>query len=711
MASTKNVKKQRRTPGDFIQFIALSIIAGFIGALILVPPTTALSTTANASLNWFKSLPDTLSDGPLSTPSVIYASDGKTELASFYAQNRTEVPLDKISQNMKDAILSSEDRNFYEHGAVSPMGIARALVNNVINPNARQGASTLTQQYVNNLLIDAAEQTGTEAGTLGANKDYLDKIKEIKLAISMEQNMSKDEILEGYLNVINLGGSNYGVEAAAQYYWGIPASKLSISQSAILAGMVVSPNVYRPDINPELSKKRRDIVLGTMYRDGKITEDEYASALNEDIVLDIHYTAQGCSNAGVYAHFCNYVIYDFLADETYGATVDDRDNALKRGGFKIITTLSPSAQKDAKAAVEATQPSSNNPDDVNTAIVSVAPGSGNIIAMAQNSGYGNYEETNFADSFYNYNVGTDHGGHAGFQPGSTFKAVLLAQWIKDGKGVNATIDGTALEYPQSFRWPASCEPDGFMLADSGEGYKFSNAEGGNQSWGTVAFGLKNSINSYTMKMASVTDACAIRDLRDKLRITDGAGNDPYPMNQPAAYLGGWKKGTTPLIMASAYATFASGGIYCEPKALNKVEKINTGKVVKTYESVCERVLEEDVANGVNYVLKQVLVDGSGYQRGIGLADASAAKTGTADNSTHTWMVGYTRGLSTASWVGSINNGSRSLNGLSINGKVLNYVDGATYAGSQWQAYMRAQAKNYNTDKFETPSNTVLGYSQ
>lgn len=711
MASTKNVRKRRRTPGDFIQFVALSIIAGFVAALILVPPTTALSATANASLNWFKSLPDTLSDGPLSTPSVIYANDGKTELASYYAQNRTEVPLDKISQHMKDAILSSEDRKFYEHGAVSPLGIARAMVNNIVNPDNRQGASTLTQQYVNNLLIDAAEQTGTEAGTLGANKDYLDKVKEIKLAISMEQNLSKDEILEGYLNIINLGGANYGVEAAAQYYWGIPASKLSISQSAILAGMVVSPNVYRPDVNPKLSKKRRDIVLGTMFRDGKITEDEYSSAMNEEIELDIHTTSQGCSNAGDYAHFCYYTIYDFLGDETYGATMEDRENSLLRGGFKIITTISPSAQKDAKAAVEATQPAANNPDDVNASIVSVSPNTGNIIAMAQNSGYGNGEETNHADSFYNYNVGTSHGGHAGYQPGSTYKAVLLAQWIKDGKGVNATIDGTSLEYPQSFRWPASCEADGYVLADSGEGFKFQNAEGGNQTWGTVAYGLKNSINSYTMKMASVTDGCAIRDLRDKLRITDGAGNDPYPLNQPAAYIGGWALGTTPLIMASAYAVFASGGNYCEPKAINKVEKISTGKEVKTYESKCERVIEEDVANGVNYVLKQVLVDGSGYQRGIGLADASAAKTGTTDNSTQTWMVGYTRGLSTASWVGSHNFASRSLNGLSINGKVLNYVDGATYAGAQWQTYMRAQAKNYNTDKFETPSNTVLGYTQ
>lgn len=713
MASSKNVRTRRRNPGDVLQFLALSIIAGFVAALILVPPTTALSATATASMNWFKSLPATLSDGPLSQGSVIYASDGKTEIASYYARNSTEVPLSEISPHMIDAILSSEDRNFYEHGAVSPMGIARALVNNLLNPENRQGASTLTQQYVNNLLVDAAEQEGIEAETLGAKKDYLDKIKEIKLAISMEQNLTKDEVLEGYLNIINLGGSTFGVEAAAYYYWGIKASELSISQSAILAGMVVSPNFYRPDVNPEMSKARRDVVLGTMYRDGKITEDEYSDALNEDIELDIHTTPMGCSVAGDFAHFCYYVISDFLGDETYGATEEDRANNLYRGGYKIITTIDANAQREAKKQVEATQPSANNPDDVNAAMVAVAPGSGKIIAMAQNSGYGNPKETNFRDSFFNYNADIAHGGTGGFQPGSTFKPIVLAQWIKDGKGVNATIDGTSLYYPQEFKWPAKCEKDGYVLSDSGKGYEFGNADGGGQTWGTVAYGIKNSYNSYAMKMASVTDGCDIADLRDKLRITDGAGQVPYKLNRPAAYIGGWETGTTPLILANAYATFASGGMYCEPLSIDKVLKTkgDDETEVKAYEPQCERVLEEDVANGVSFVLKQVLVDGSGHNIGIGMPEATAAKTGTTDNSTQTWTIGYTRGLSVASWVGSLNNGSRPLNGLSINGQRLAYVDGATYAGSQWQRFMQAQAKNFNTDPFDLPSQKVLGYSQ
>lgn len=496
MASSTKARKKRK-PSDFLQFIALSIIAGFITAGLLVPPTAAAGLAATTSINWFKGLPDNMSAGPLSKPSTLYASDGKTELATFYAQNRTEVPLSKISQSMQDAIIAVEDRKFYEHGAVSPVGIARALINNIMRPNNRQGASTLTQQYVNNLLIDAAEQSGGDATeTLGANKGYMEKIVEMKLAISMEQNKSKDEILEGYLNIVNLGGSNYGVEAAARYYWGIPASKLDTAQAATLAGMVQSPNYFRPDTNPEKSKERRNVVLGTMLRDGKISQKEYDDAVNSELDLDIHITDSGCSASGDYAYFCNYVMSTLYGDESFGATQEDRINNIYRGGYKIISTLDARAQASAKKAVENTQPSTNNIDDVNTALVSVEPKNGQIKAMAQNSAYGDATDT-YETSLYSYNVDPQYGGTPGFQPGSTFKPIVLANWIAQGKSVNQIIDGTALNYPASTRWNAKCLDGGaFYFTENPAGWTFQNAEGGYRQWGTVAFGMKNSINSF-----------------------------------------------------------------------------------------------------------------------------------------------------------------------------------------------------------------------
>ena len=217
MASRKKSRAQRRRPSDFLQFVAFSIIAGFLVAIIVVPPAVGVGMVANASMTWFQDLPEDISEGPFSRPSTLYASDGKTELATFFEENRTEVKLDQMSPHMRNAIISVEDRDFYNHGAVSAIGIGRAFANNFLNPKKRQGASTLTQQYVNNLIVDSDVQRGADPTTLGGNKGYLDKIKEMKLAISMEQNKSKDEILEGYLNIVNLGGTNYGVEAAAQY--------------------------------------------------------------------------------------------------------------------------------------------------------------------------------------------------------------------------------------------------------------------------------------------------------------------------------------------------------------------------------------------------------------------------------------------------------------------------------------------------------------
>ena len=306
-----------------MQFLAFSVIAGFLAAIIVVPPAVSAGMVANASMSWFQDLPEDIAEGPFSRPSTIYAADGTTEIATFFDENRDPVKLDQISQHMKDAIVSVEDRDFYKHGAVSAIGIGRAFLNNIVNSNSgrRQGASTLTQQYVNNLIVDAAVSRGEDAtATLNGNKTYAAKIREMKLAISMEQNKSKDEILEGYLNIVNLGGSNYGVEAAAQYYWGISAKDLNVAQSALLAGLVQAPNVYDPTVNPELARERRDVVLGTMLRDGKISDKEYSEAIASDIKLDVHPKSQGCSLSGDKAFFCRYVVNYLLQDESLGAT-------------------------------------------------------------------------------------------------------------------------------------------------------------------------------------------------------------------------------------------------------------------------------------------------------------------------------------------------------------------------------------------------------
>ena len=708
MASRKKSRAQRRRPSDFLQFVAFSIIAGFLVAIIVVPPAVGVGMVANASMAWFQDLPEDISEGPFSRPSTLYASDGKTELATFFEENRTEVKLDQMSPHMRNAIISVEDRDFYNHGAVSAIGIGRAFANNFLNPKKRQGASTLTQQYVNNLIVDSDVQRGADPTTLGGNKGYLDKIKEMKLAISMEQNKSKDEILEGYLNIVNLGGTNYGVEAAAQYYWGISAKDLSVAQSALLAGLVQSPNTYDPTTHPDLARERRDVVLGTMLRDGKISQQEYDEAIASPIKLNVHPPEKGCSVAGESSVFCNYVVNYVALDESFGATPEERLNLLNRGGFKLVSTLNPEAQKIAKQSVEAVQPGSTNTNNVNAALTSVEPGSGRVVAMAQNAEWGKPKDANdHSQTQFNFNVDSLYGGTPGFQPGSTFKPVVLSQWINSGRGVNAQIDGTALSYPSNFGWNARCVEGGkYYYRDSANGWSFKNAVPGYQTWGTVTHDIRVSANSYLYSMVSKLDLCDISDMANKLHLHDGLGQQLYDPGLLSANIGGTRYGATPLTMASAYATFASEGKYCEPRPLEKITK-GDGSPMKTYESKCEQAISPDIANGVSYVLKGVLASGgSAPKRAIGLPDASAAKTGTNDNSSQTWMVGYTRGLATASWVGSNDLGYRSMNGIAINGRVLEYVDGATYAGAQWQQFMQAMAPKYNTEKFTEPPASV-----
>lgn len=709
MASRKNAGTEPTSAlGNLVAFLATAVVAGVLVAGLLVPPAVALGATANASIGWFKSVPAEMEMGPLSRPSKIVDKNGG-EVATFFAENREPVTLDEISPNMTKALMSIEDREFYEHGGVDPWGIMRAIGNNILRPNARQGASTLTQQYVNNLLIDQQVREGQAAGTLGSDKGIVDKIKEAKLALSMEQNMSKDEIIEGYLNIVNFGGVNYGVEAASQYYWGIPAKDLNIAQSALLAGMVQSPNYYDPQVNPEAAVKRRNIVLSTMELTGAITPEEREQAAKQPLSLDIHRTRSGCTASKNAPYFCDYVQNEVLQSDLFGKTPEERLVTLHRGGLTIRTTLDPKAQKAADTEVNNTQPRENNPDDVSTAIVSLEPKNGHIAAMAQNTYYSGAEGP--SNTTYNFNVDSVMGGAGGFQAGSTYKPVTLAQWINAGKGVKATVDASRLSYPADYRWRASCLPHGYKIepGENGEGFRFQNAETGYAKPMQVDYGLYNSINSALFAMASELDLCDISKMSESLGIHDGKTGEPVDDTILSALLGG-SVDISPMTMARAFSAFANDGVMCEPRAITEVKDF-TGKSYNVPGDSCERVIKKEVAQGVNYTLKQVLTHGSGYKRSIGLPEASAAKTGTTDNSTQTWMVGYTKGLSTASWVGNYQLGSRSLNGLNIGGRSggdgTTWVDGSTYAGGQWQRYMMAVAPDYDTSTFSNPPANVL----
>lgn len=692
-----------------VALVVSCILAGAVLAALILPSAAAVGLAANSSVGWMKDLPEDLSAGPISRSSTLYARDGKTELASFYAENRTPLTLDEISPNMQKAIVAVEDRDFYHHGGVSPSGILRAMVNNLMNSEGRQGASTLTQQYVNNLIIDRDVRSGGEASTLGANKGYADKLQEIKLAVSMENELSKEEILEGYLNMVLFGPRNYGVETASQYYWGIPASDLNLQQAATLAGLVQSPEAYNPATNPERSIERRNTVLWTMLDEGMISQAEYDKATAAPLDLDLHPSNQGCTAAEEAPYFCTFVESEVLASDAFGADPDERLNNLQRGGLKIISTLDANAQKVAGREVNKTQPRDDNPDDVGTSLVSIEPGSGNIVAMAQNTYYSPNEDEN-SNTVYNFNTDILDAGTGGYQVGSTFKPAVLLAWVDAGRSVGETIDASRLKYPADHAWEASCVPGGsvFEPGDDGSGFSFQNASEGYARSMPVEFGLYNSINSAIYAMSDELDLCRIGELTSDLGIHNGQTGQPVDTTHLSALLGGSADNVSPLTMADAYATFANDGVRCEPRALLSVTD-HSGAEYEVPEPTCQREIDEDEARAVNHVLEQVLVRGSGYELGIGLPDASAAKTGTTDDSVQTWLLGYTRGLATASWVGNYQE-YRSLNDVSIGGDTPasqtsdpdDWVDGGGYAGRQWQSFMKEVAPDYSTEDFPEP---------
>ncbi|WP_354182895.1 transglycosylase domain-containing protein [Arthrobacter sp. UYP6] len=680
------------TSGRLVLFLLVSAFCGALVAGIFVPAAAVGATGANIVFDSLENLPDELETGPLDEGSKIYSADGAL-LATFYAENRIPVTLDKISPSMQDAIIAIEDNRFYEHGGVDAKGVARALASNLAK-DSTQGASTLTMQYVNNVLIDqgVAEGKSGDDLTISGTKNITDKIREAKLSLAVEKEYSKDQILEGYLNIVLFSGRTYGVEAAAQNFFGIPAANLNVAQSAMLAGMVQSPNNFNPVTNPEGTRDRRDAVLAAMLRYDKITQQEYDDAVASDLQLNPQPAAHsGCVGAEMAGYFCSYVEQVILSSDEFGADETERAKLLARGGLTITTTLDSRLQKQAQEQIEAQVPV-GDASGAGSAMVSVEPGTGKILAMAQNTNYTPEEGT--GNTQLNFNVDSNMGGTSyGFQPGSTMKPFTTAAWLEAGGSIDDVIDASRTTYPAGYDWTASCLPEDAYFDE----WKFKNAQAGYERSMTVGDGLTWSANTATVAQASQLDLCDIQDVATRMGVHRAVDGEALEVNNPSFVLGGQE--VSPLTMAAAYATFASGGEYCEPIALTQVAD-SRGNAYKVPEQKCGRAISEEIAKEVSEPLQNLINSGPGALEPLGVP--AAAKTGTTDVSEQTWTVGYTQGISTASWVGNWTSYS-SLNDVPINGVSRSYVDGSTIAGAQWTEYMRAVAPLYAAGELTDPN--------
>ena len=711
------------TLGKILLFLGVSAICGVLVAGLLVPAAAVSGSAASGSINFFDSLPAELKVDPPSQTTRILAADG-SEIASVYTENRTKVPLDQISPNMKNAIIAVEDSRFYEHGGVDTTGILRALV--ATARGNKQGASTITQQYVNNVLNANLAAAGEEDQIKlnGVNKGVGDKLREMKLSIALEKEFTKDQILEGYLNIVFFNRDAYGIEAASHYFFSTTAKDLTLPQAALLAGLVNSPSAFDPITNPEKSKQRRDLVLGLMKDQGKITADEYQAAVATPVEPKVTQPKQGCAYAATAPYFCDYILHLLENNPAYGADVKDRQRLIYGGGLTITTTLDPKAQATAQEQADAA--AGTNPDKWGASMVSVQPGSGKIVSMAQNTSF--LAGPGGFNSQLNFNVdkldkdGNDLNGLGGAQTGSTMKPFTFAEWLNEGKTMNTVVNAATRVYPLNYPWKNTCGKvtGAYSTAQKslGAADDLQNAE---PQWYrplTVLEGLYNSINTVTFASAAQLDFCGIQKIADAVGLHSGLpsadGSEANPkldMFTLGNLLGSTQ--TSPLTMASAFATFANDGKYCEPIAITSVTDA-TGKQLPAQSSSCRDALKPEVARGVNYALQEVLNRGSGSLIQPRISTKTSfpigAKTGTSNNNGSTWVVGHTTGLATAAWFGDpLGNQSRAGQNITVNGKTYQGIDGYMIAGPMFSNYMLKIAPGYGTNPFPAPpSNMVNG---
>ncbi len=702
------------TLGKFLSFLLVSALCGVLSAALLVPLVAATGTGAARSIEYFDSLPAEFTPKKLTAPSKILASDG-TLIAEMYSENRTPVKLSEVSPLMKDALLATEDDRFYDHGGVDPKGIAAALFSNSTSGTNR-GASTLTQQYVTNVLNDIKISNG-EAPTFNGSKTVLEKLQEVRLAISVEKKMSKDEILEGYLNLVQFNGRAYGVEAASQYFFNKSSKNLTLNEAALLAGIVNGPSVYDPVAHPQAALKRRNLVLGRMRTVNRITEAQYKAAVKEPIKLTVTPRAQGCYGASMAPYFCQWVTYQFIADPAYGDTVAERKALLNRGGLTIKTTLDSRLQKQAQASINGTADVKQTDPDVGHSLVTVQPGTGKVLAMAQNTNFGSAPEGETGYSDLNFNVdaningdpATPGGGAGGFQPGSTYKPFTFTQWLIEGHSMNEVLDGQRRLYPVGdTTFKGSCFGNGYYTMQD----QWSPQNYGDTNYGSYSalYGLANSLNTITFATAAKLDICKIQEVARKMGVHLGNSQDnnkePLSGGEPSALLG--TQNISPLTMANAFATWNNDGKLCKNLVFESITDASGKKYPVPAES-CEQVIPAEIAHGTLYAEQQVMKNGSG--RGRQLDFPTAAKTGTNDFRSQTWFIGSTKGLTTAVWLGNFNEASTSLADKNINGKKEAELDGSGLAGGTWQSFMKYAGPLYDHGDFPSPPENLINNPQ
>ncbi|WP_258059513.1 MULTISPECIES: transglycosylase domain-containing protein [unclassified Rathayibacter] len=700
----------RRTTGGVVKaivgFLGMSVVAGVLVTATVTPAVALAGVAANQSIGVFDGLPDYLEVDKLSEKSNIYAtgSDGPQLLASFYVENRVEVPLDRIAQAAKDAAVSGEDPRFYDHGGVDLPGTLRAVAQTYVLGNDVQGGSSITQQYVKNVLVEKAVRNISDDAERAAAIDEATrtsperKLREMKLAIGLEKQYTKDQILQGYLNIAFFGGTTYGLETAANYYYATSAADLSIAQAASLIAIVNNPAVLRidqPD-NPDngaangyaRNKDRRDYIIGKMLEEGKISQEDHDAAVAAPIEPRITQPSTGCSTAGNAGFFCDYVTNVLKNNEIFGADEDTRWTNFRRGGLDVYTTLDVGLQDAAVAAVDAQVPQTWN-FDVGAVSVSVEVGSGRVLAMTQNKKYSQDPDVLTTDPSYsavNYSTDRANGGSSGIQPGSTYKLFTLVEWLKEGHSINESVDGTRKSTWGTFT--DSCVSGG---TDTSNETSAKNDEGGTGEVGTPVSFTKTSLNTGFVGMARELDLCGIRDTAVDMGVKQGSGEELE--HNPSSVLG--TNYVSPLSMAGAFATIASGGTTCDPVAIDRITD-SAGADQPVPPANCRQSIDRNVAATAAVALQATFTGGgTAVASRTGDGVPLIGKTGTTDDAKATWMTGASTRVATAVGVFNVKGDAN----LRLGRYSFDSGSAATARHRIWPVVMRAADATYGGTDF------------
>lgn len=616
-----------------LMFLFVSVLGGVLIAGLAVPTAGVAAELAKISAVAIQGIPQEVETPPQAEGSTVLMGDGSV-LTNFYEENRVYVSLAEISPLMRQAQISVEDQRFYEHGPLDLRGTLRALVRT--SSGNTQGGSTLTQQYVKLALIDkAVADNDKEALAAAYERTYSRKILELRYAIALEDKLSKDEILERYLNLAYYGDGAYGVEAAARHYFNTTAKDLTLDQAAMLAGLVRNPATTDPVSHEKLAIERRNNVLDVMAGQNVITKAQSDEA--KKVTFDrskVRYTKHGCTSSQ-FPHLCSVVEKTLMLMDSLGPDEESRRKLLNRGGLTIQTEIDPRTQQAAQDAVSnyiyATDP-------VIGVMVMIQPGTGLIKGIAQSrpaigDGAG--------ETYWNYAMERPLGGAEGYFGGSTFKMFTLAAAVAKGYPTSRSYDA-----PKERDW----EGEVFRTCTGSVTVRTAERRWGVTNAGSAGefdmySGAKHSVNNYFVALEQDVGLCEVTQMAERLGLK--LSGQTFEKSQYPSFTLGTAE-VSPISLANAYATLAARGKRCDPIIL----KSATGKDGKSYEvpsANCQQVIDQGVADTVNDILRGPFNGGTASAANIPGYNI-AGKTGTDTGAPTIWTVGFTPQLAGAAMI-------------------------------------------------------------